>query len=285
MYPIASRAGSRSVPALGAASRARIRSSVVLPDPFGPVTSRNPKSGTSRSRPRKTLLSPKRFASPRATITAGTPRRRRDETRRAALRRRTCRRSPRARRRTATLSPPPWPPRAAAGPPRCVRPKPRRPCSGSQDVREHEHEERDRDDPVHREEGSIEPPEVAGTHERVLVEEEPPDDDHAEPVRRADVEPDADGAEEHERREMQRARACERPTLAEARRPRVQALVAVDLDVEQRVEQVEPGDPCGDRRPERPCLPRERPLDRNPCADGREAVDGAEPEVAQPREP
>ena len=54
---------------------------------------------------------------------------------------------------------------------------------------------------------------------------------------------DAGRDEQPDRRQVQRARAGERAALAEARRPRVQALLAVDLDVEERVEEVEAGDP------------------------------------------
>ena len=56
--------------AVGAASPAQRRSSVVFPDPFGPVTSTKPPRGTSRSSPSRTRLSPKRLDSFRARITA-----------------------------------------------------------------------------------------------------------------------------------------------------------------------------------------------------------------------
>ena len=70
--------------------------------------------------------------------------------------------------------------------------------------------------------------------------------------------------------------------LPEARGHRLQPLHAVDLDVEQRVEEVEAGDPERNRAAERPGLPRDRAGDRRPGADRREPVDGAEPEVARP---
>ena len=60
------------------------------------------------------------------------------------------------------------------------------------------------------------------------------------------------------------------------------ALLAVDLDVEQRVEEVEAGNPERDRAAQRPRLPGNRPGDRRPGADRREPVDRAEPEVAEP---
>ena len=75
------------------------------------------------------------------------------------------------------------------------------------------------------------------------------------------------------------------PTLAEAGHPGVQPLLAIDIDVEERVEEIEAGDPRGDRGAERPRLPRQLALDRCPGADRRKPVDRAEPEVAEPREP
>ncbi len=59
------------------------------------------------------------------------------------------------------------------------------------------------------------------------------------------MQPDAGGDEQGERREVQRTRAGERAALAEPRRPRVQALRAVDVDVEERVEEIESCDPRG----------------------------------------
>ena len=59
---------------------------------------------------------------------------------------------------------------------------------------------------------------------------------------------------------------------------------AVDLEVEERVEEVEAGDPARDRRAEHPRLPRQLAGDRDPGADRREPVDGAEPEVREPGE-
>ena len=64
----------------------------------------------------------------------------------------------------------------------------------------------------------------------------------------------------------------------------MQALATVDLDVEERVEEVEAGDPGRDRGAERPRLPGKLAGERDPGADGREAVDRAQPEVREPRE-
>ena len=76
-----------------------------------------------------------------------------------------------------------------------------------------------RDDAVHREERRVEPAEVARPDERVLVEEQAADRGDAEPVEDADVQPDARSDEQCERRQVQRAGARERASLAEARRP------------------------------------------------------------------
>ena len=50
-------------PAVGASSPASTRRSVVLPEPFGPVTSRNPPASSSTSTLSRTRFSPKRFVS------------------------------------------------------------------------------------------------------------------------------------------------------------------------------------------------------------------------------
>jgi hypothetical protein len=64
----------------------------------------------------------------------------------------------------------------------------------------------------------------------------------------------------------------------------VQALLDVELAIEQRIEQVEARDPDRDCRTERPRLPRQAAGDRNPGTDRREPVDEPEPDMAQPRE-
>src|ERR1051326_4781820 len=82
---------------------------------------------------------------------------------------------------------------------------------------------------------------------------------------------------------MEEPCAEERAALAEAHRDRLETLLPVDLDVEQRVEEIEPGNPERDRATQRPRLPRDRPRDRRPGPDRGEPVDRAEPEVAEPR--
>ena len=66
---------------------------------------------------------------------------------------------------------------------------------------------------------------------------------------------------------------------------RVEAVRAVVLEVEERVEDVEAGDPDGDGGAEQPGLERQLVRDRRPGADRREPVDGAEPEVREPGRP
>ena len=61
----------------------------------------------------------------------------------------------------------------------------------------------------------------------------------------------------------------------------MQALRAVDIAVEERIEEVEAGDPQGDGAAERPGFPRQRVRDRRPRAERREPVHGAEPEVGK----
>src|SRR5439155_25475332 len=74
----------------------------------------------------------------------------------------------------------------------------------------------------------------------------------------------------------------EETPLAESRRERVQPLLAIDLEIEQRVEEVEARHPERDCATERPRWPRQPSGDRDPGADRREAVDGPEPEMREP---
>ena len=78
-------------------------------------------------------------------------------------------------------------------------------------------------------------------------------------------------AEEQDRPGVHRPRAERRRRDAEPRRPRVEADREVVLAVEERVEQVEAGDPEADRAAEGPRLPRQLARDGRPGADGREA--------------
>src|SRR4029079_19555802 len=105
----------------------------------------------------------------------------------------------------------------------------------------------------------------------------------AEPVPGSDVEAEPGGHEQRHRAEVQEPRGPEGAALAEAGGDRLQPLLAVDLEVEQRVEAVEAGDPECNRAAEGAGLPRDSPRDRGPRADGREPVHRAEPEVAEPR--
>ena len=100
----------------------------------------------------------------------------------------------------------------------------------------------------------------------------------------AEREADADEREQHDRQRVQQRAPQKTPRDAEARRHRMQPLAPVDVDVEQRVEEVEAGDPGRDGAAELPRLERQLPGDRDPRAHRREPVDGAEPEMAEPRE-
>src|SRR5581483_1070314 len=77
----------------------------------------------------------------------------------------------------------------------------------------------------------------------------------------------------------------EHALLAEPHRPGMQALLAVDVDVEERIEEVEARHPGCDRAAERPRGPAQIASDRGPRSDRREPVDGSEPEMAEPRVP
>src|SRR5439155_15680013 len=147
---------------------------------------------------------------------------------------------------------------------------------------EHEPEEDDADDAVHGEERSVQPPKIAWTNQRVLVGEQHRDRGNAEPVERAEMEPEANRGEQGNRGRVGKARPPEETPLAESRRERVQPLLAIDLEIEQRVEEVEARHPERDCATERPRWPRQPSGDRDPGADRREAVDGPEPEMREP---
>src|SRR6188472_738895 len=153
-----------------------------------------------------------------------------------------------------------------------------------QRVERDEDAERDGQNAVDREERGVEPVQVAGPHDQVLVEEEHSHDGDAEPVPGPDVESGAGGGEQRDRAGVHRAGAAERPVHAESRGPRVETRRAIVVEVEQRVEQVEAGNPEAHRAPERPRLPRKLARDRHPGADRRQAEASAEPEVAKPRD-
>ena len=117
----------------------------------------------------------------------------------------------------------------------------------------------------------------------VLVDEQAGDRHDAEPVEGADAEPEPHGNQRAaRRRHVEHARPAEDAALAPAHGPRVEPLRAVDLHVEERVEEVEAGDPERHGGTEQPGLQRQLAGDGNPAADGRKAVDGAEPEVREP---
>src|SRR5919202_4378469 len=123
-------------------------------------------------------------------------------------------------------------------------------------VGEDEREEDDADDAVDGEEGGVQAAQVAGADERVLIGKEGGDGGDAQPVRNADGEPRPRNREQTNRREVAGTRARKGSANAEPRRRGMQALLPVDPDVEERVEEVEPRDPDRHRRAERPRLPR-----------------------------
>ena len=89
----------------------------------------------------------------------------------------------------------------------------------------------------------------------MLVEEEGRDRGDSEPVEQAEREAPADGGEQENGRRVREPRAEKGAVDAEPRRDRVQSLLTVDLDVEERIEEVEAADPERDRAAERPGLP------------------------------
>src|SRR6185437_415158 len=93
---------------------------------------------------------------------------------------------------------------------------------------------------------------------------------------------EADRGEQGNGRGMRETRAPEKTTFAEPRRERVEPLFAVDLEIEERVEKVEAGHPERDSGAKRPGRPGQFPSDRDPRADGCEAVDSTQPEMREP---
>src|SRR5919204_6974328 len=96
------------------------------------------------------------------------------------------------------------------------------------------------------------------------------------------MEPEADCGQERHGGGVREPGAPEESLLTEPRRDRVESLLPIDLEIEERVEEVEAGDPERDRAAEGPRLPRRAARDRDPGADGGGPVEGAEPEVAEP---
>ena len=90
---------------------------------------------------------------------------------------------------------------------------------------------------------------------RVLVDEQRRGRDDAEPVEERRRRARAGCGEEHDRAGVEDARADEDAALAEAHGPRVQSLRAIVIEVEERVEEVEAGDPQRDGRRRSPTPP------------------------------
>src|SRR5262249_45450864 len=124
---------------------------------------------------------------------------------------------------------------------------------------------------------------VVRADEEVLVEEKRRNRCNAEPVPRTELEPGTDGGEQRDDTEVKRPGAGEDAVHSPPRRPRVETLRAVVLDVEERIEQIEARHPERDGTTERPRLPGRRPRDGEPCADRRQPETGTEPEMAEPR--
>ena len=112
-----------------------------------------------------------------------------------------------------------------------------------------------------------------------------PTDAETEAVREADDRGrPRSSARSSDRADVHHGRAREHAALAEPGRPRMQADLPVVLQVEQRVEEVEAGDPEGNRGAQRPRLPRKLTGDGHPRANRGQPERRAEPEVAEPGE-
>ena len=100
----------------------------------------------------------------------------------------------------------------------------------------------------------------------MFIREQRGDRADAEPVQHAEVEPEADCGEQSDGCRVREPRPPEETPFPEPRRERVQTLLPVDLEIEERVEEVESRYPERDGAAERPSRPGEPPRDRNPGA-------------------
>ena len=151
-------------------------------------------------------------------------------------------------------------------------------------VRQHEEAEHDADHAVHREERRVQPPEIVRRNERMLEREQPRHDGNAEPVQRRRSSPSPTSAS------RTTVSACS--TRAPQNAPRTPKRVANECSPRDGRRRRRTANRRGrsrrskrDRAAELPRLERKLSRDRDPRADRRETVDGAEPEVAEPREP
>ena len=100
----------------------------------------------------------------------------------------------------------------------------------------------------------------------MFIREQRGDRADAEPVQHAEVEPESDGGKQSDGCRVREPRPPEETPFPEPRRERVQTLLPVDLEIEERVEEVESRYPERDGAAERPSRPGEPPRDRNPGA-------------------
>ena len=161
-----------------------------------------------------------------------------------------------------------------------------------QPLGQHADEERDADDAVHREERRVEPREVVGLDERMLIDEQPGGDDDAERVVRRRRPCRRTSPRRPSARHVTVQRCSTRASSSARRSPkrdrqRIETLASIERDVLQRVQDVEAAAPRrhGEReRDQHP--PRMAPLPRHGeiAADRRDRHADAEHEVAPARE-
>ena len=101
----------------------------------------------------------------------------------------------------------------------------------------------------------------------MLVRKQQRDGGDAEPVQPTEVQTEPDGDKQRDRCDVQQPRAAERSLDTEPRGHGLQPLGEIDLSVEERVKEIEAGDPDGDGCAERPRFPREPTGDRDPAAE------------------
>ena len=121
-----------------------------------------------------------------------------------------------------------------------------------QPLDQHAREKDDADHAVHREERGVEPREVVGLDERVLVHEQARGHRDAKRVERtarpAPERRGTHGRETQHRSDVQTARDAQRARSAERRRQRMKSLLTIEVDVLERVQHVESAAPRRDAR-------------------------------------
>ncbi len=153
-----------------------------------------------------------------------------------------------------------------------------------QDVGDSAEGEDDGDESVRREKGGVDPGEVSGLDDDVLVQESGRGREDSGGKESASSREAPDGEKQRNHRRVERGRDGERRPRPPARRQGFQPGAAIVVLVLEGVEDIEAGRPEENREPEEDGSPREASADGDPRPDGRERQTQAEDEVRKPGE-